>query len=81
MAPNSRIVAGKLCAPGMGAREYVVHSNEVGKGPPGGLGAGPGTSSTAALAAAAACQSDTCRPMPSGADTNSPARSVTLVKR
>ena len=51
----------------VGAREYVLHSNEVGTGPlqlgttPAGA---PPTASIAALAAASASKSDTCRPYP-----------------
>lgn len=51
----------------VGGREYVLHSNEVGTGPlqlgntpPG----APSTASIAALAAASASKSDTCRPYP-----------------
>jgi hypothetical protein len=52
----------------VGGRQYVLHSNEVGTGPlilgsPAQAG-GPSTSSIAALAAASASKSDTCRPYP-----------------
>lgn len=51
----------------VGGRQYVLHSNEVGTGPlqlgPAPAGA-PSTASIAALAAASASKSDTCRPYP-----------------
>jgi hypothetical protein len=50
-----------------GGRDYVLHSNEVGTGPLGGLGVtgtAPVASSVAALAAASASKSDTCKAYP-----------------